>query len=356
MPSRRRDPTNGRRRTRAAQTPPSLTLRAALIESNNRAATMLQQRVGTRRVMRIASDAGLRDLPERAVAVARHRPGHAARTHDRLRDVPQWRPVGAAARHPADPGRRPERGVHQSRSCARTSSRPRSRTRWCRMLQDVVDRGTASQARRMGVRFAVGGKTGTTDDFKDAWFVGFSSSMVVGVWVGFDQPATDRPRGVRRAVRAADLVRLHASRGARAAARDVRSAGRVARGNAVPHLVQAAGRGLSGLHRVPQARRRGSRPAVPDPQRHAAAAGRRAPSRGGPRSSRASSAACSGRPGFALSASRTCCLRRHVGRQRSTQSVAFGCNCTSGARIVDLARRHDRAASQAPRDVARFFL
>ena len=58
------------------------------------------------------------------------------------------------------------------------------------MLQDVVDRGTASDARRMGVRFAVGGKTGTTDDFKDAWFVGFSSSLVVGVWVGFDQPAT----------------------------------------------------------------------------------------------------------------------------------------------------------------------
>ncbi len=42
----------------------------------------------------------------------------------------------------------------------------------------------------MGVRFPAGGKTGTTDDFKDAWFVGFSSSIVVGVWVGFDQPET----------------------------------------------------------------------------------------------------------------------------------------------------------------------
>jgi membrane carboxypeptidase/penicillin-binding protein len=39
------------------------------------------------------------------------------------------------------------------------------------------------------VRFPTGGKTGTTDDFKDAWFVGFSSSMVAGVWVGLDQPA-----------------------------------------------------------------------------------------------------------------------------------------------------------------------
>jgi membrane carboxypeptidase/penicillin-binding protein len=56
------------------------------------------------------------------------------------------------------------------------------------MLEDVVDRGTGAPARRLGVRFPAGGKTGTTDDYKDAWFVGFSSSIVAGVWVGFDQP------------------------------------------------------------------------------------------------------------------------------------------------------------------------
>ncbi len=56
------------------------------------------------------------------------------------------------------------------------------------MLGDVVDRGTGAVVRRGGVAFPVGGKTGTTNDFKDAWFVGFSSNLVVGVWVGFDQP------------------------------------------------------------------------------------------------------------------------------------------------------------------------
>jgi membrane carboxypeptidase/penicillin-binding protein len=56
------------------------------------------------------------------------------------------------------------------------------------MLRDVVERGTASGARSLG--FPVAGKTGTTDAFKDAWFVGFSSSVVVAVWVGFDQPET----------------------------------------------------------------------------------------------------------------------------------------------------------------------
>lgn len=63
------------------------------------------------------------------------------------------------------------------------------------MLQDVLDHGTGTAARTLGVRFPAGGKTGTTDDFKDAWFVGFSSSMVVGVWVGLDQPAPIGPDG-----------------------------------------------------------------------------------------------------------------------------------------------------------------
>jgi penicillin-binding protein 1A len=59
------------------------------------------------------------------------------------------------------------------------------------MLQDVVERGTGSAAKTTyGIRFPIAGKTGTTDDFKDAWFVGFSSSLVAGVWVGLDQPAT----------------------------------------------------------------------------------------------------------------------------------------------------------------------
>src|SRR6185436_11777025 len=61
------------------------------------------------------------------------------------------------------------------------------------MLSDVLDEGTGAAARSLGVRFPAAGKTGTTDDFKDAWFVGFTSSVVVGVWVGLDQPAAIGP-------------------------------------------------------------------------------------------------------------------------------------------------------------------
>ncbi len=55
----------------------------------------------------------------------------------------------------------------------------------------MIDRGTGAAARTTyGIRFPVAGKTGTTDEFKDAWFVGFTNNVVAGVWVGEDQPAS----------------------------------------------------------------------------------------------------------------------------------------------------------------------
>ncbi len=58
------------------------------------------------------------------------------------------------------------------------------------MLEGVVQRGTAASARGLG-RW-VGGKTGTTNEYRSAWFVGFSSDIVVGVFIGFDD---NRPLG-----------------------------------------------------------------------------------------------------------------------------------------------------------------
>jgi penicillin-binding protein 1A len=54
------------------------------------------------------------------------------------------------------------------------------------MAEGVVQRGTATTVNALG--FPLGGKTGTTNDYKDAWFIGFSPDLVVGVWAGFDQP------------------------------------------------------------------------------------------------------------------------------------------------------------------------
>jgi penicillin-binding protein 1A len=57
------------------------------------------------------------------------------------------------------------------------------------MLRDVVTRGTATSVRRyVPERIPVAGKTGTTNDNTDAWFVGMTPEVVAGVWVGFDKP------------------------------------------------------------------------------------------------------------------------------------------------------------------------
>jgi len=58
------------------------------------------------------------------------------------------------------------------------------------MLADVINAGTAYRARQSGFTLPAAGKTGTTNDYVDAWFVGFTPHLVTGVWVGFDQPKT----------------------------------------------------------------------------------------------------------------------------------------------------------------------
>jgi penicillin-binding protein 1A len=58
------------------------------------------------------------------------------------------------------------------------------------MLADVVNSGTAWSARRVGFTLPAAGKTGTTNDYRDAWFVGYTPKIVAGVWVGYDMPRT----------------------------------------------------------------------------------------------------------------------------------------------------------------------
>jgi penicillin-binding protein 1B len=56
------------------------------------------------------------------------------------------------------------------------------------VLEGVVERGTARAVRAAGIVGPLAGKTGTTDDERDAWFVGFSPELVAAVWIGFDEP------------------------------------------------------------------------------------------------------------------------------------------------------------------------
>jgi penicillin-binding protein 1A len=63
------------------------------------------------------------------------------------------------------------------------------------MLADVISGGSGYGVRAAGFRLPAAGKTGTTDDYADAWFIGYTPRIVTGVWFGFDRPSTIMPEG-----------------------------------------------------------------------------------------------------------------------------------------------------------------
>lgn len=171
-----------------------LTIRQAFIESNNRAAVALQQRVGPGSIIAIAASVGVRDqpnVPSLALGAGLVTPldltaAYAAFPNGGLAVVPHGilRVVDDTGDVAFEASENPRRVLPEDVAFQLVT-----------LMTDVVDRGTGAAARAWGVRFPVAGKTGTTNDFKDAWFVGYSTSMVVGVWVGMDQPERIREGG-----------------------------------------------------------------------------------------------------------------------------------------------------------------
>ena len=168
--------------------PDAITLREALIESNNAAAADLQQHVGVRTVLHVAGDAGLDGLPEvpsLALGTGLVSPIDLTAAYTMFPGGGEAvRPRGLVSVFDANGVEVFEQAVDRERVISAPVA-----FQMVSMLRDVVDRGTGRGAREAGVHGPIGGKTGTTDDYRDAWFVGFSSSVVAGVWVGFDQPA-----------------------------------------------------------------------------------------------------------------------------------------------------------------------
>ena len=70
------------------------------------------------------------------------------------------------------------------------------------LLEGVVERGTAKLLRRHGIDFTCAGKTGTSSEFRDSWFVGYTTDMLALVWVGYDD---NRPTGLTGAQGAARI-------------------------------------------------------------------------------------------------------------------------------------------------------
>ncbi|BCU75492.1 transglycosylase domain-containing protein [Luteolibacter sp. LG18] len=68
------------------------------------------------------------------------------------------------------------------------AAKPGSAWAVSKILREVATHGTAAAVRKLGFDKPCAGKTGTTNDFKDAWFAGYTSSLTCAVWVGFDTP------------------------------------------------------------------------------------------------------------------------------------------------------------------------
>ncbi len=93
-----------------------------------------------------------------------------------------------------------DRIVYSNESVPRQVMRPETAYLITNLLTGVVERGTGRRARRL--KRPVAGKTGTTNDYRDAWFIGYAPSMVAGVWVGYDDHRSIGPRetGARAAL------------------------------------------------------------------------------------------------------------------------------------------------------------
>jgi penicillin-binding protein 1A len=178
----------------------SMTMRAALRTSSNRAAVRMLQQVGIARTVDAAKGMGIGDVPSvpslalgsGEVTVESMTAAYAAFANHGLVPTP------VMIRRVED-----RNGVvlFENKDASHRAISDVTAFLMSSMLADVINAGTGAAARRTGFTLPAAGKTGTTNDFNDAWFVGYTPHVVAGVWVGFDQPHTILPRGF-----AADLA------------------------------------------------------------------------------------------------------------------------------------------------------
>jgi 1A family penicillin-binding protein len=172
----------------------SMSLRTALRTSSNRAAVRLLQQVGIPKTVQYAKTMGVGNLPSvpslalGSGDVTLQSMTAAYAGFDNHGDVP--RPL--LIRRVED---RNGQLLYESTPSATHAISPQTAFLMTTMMADVINAGTGARARSLGFTLPAAGKTGTTNDFNDAWFIGFTPSLVAGVWVGFDQPRTILPNG-----------------------------------------------------------------------------------------------------------------------------------------------------------------
>ena len=172
----------------------AMTVRRALRTSSNRAAVRVVQTLGLPRTLAHVMDLGV----ERQPAVPAVALGAGEVTLLALTNAYATFANGGIVQSPVFIRRvedRDGRLLYEAAPDARRAVSQATAFLMANLLADVVDRGTGARARREGLTRPAAGKTGTTNDYRDAWFIGFSPALVAGVWVGFDQPRTIMAEG-----------------------------------------------------------------------------------------------------------------------------------------------------------------
>ena len=163
----------------------AITLRHALAESRNIPALRLAQHLGLNTVIEYTRRFGIAEripayLPIALGAVEltllEHTSAFSTFPNDGIRAIPHY--VVKVTEYDG-------RVLEQNYPAVREVISQRTARTMTSMLRDVVLQGTGVAA--ASLNYPVAGKTGTTNDFTDAWFVGFSPSITCGVWVGFDE-------------------------------------------------------------------------------------------------------------------------------------------------------------------------
>jgi 1A family penicillin-binding protein len=171
-----------------------LTLRDGLRLSSNRAAVQLLSTVGLRKTLKSARGFGFADLPsvpslalgsgEVTLSQITAAYGAFANRGTVFQPILVRRVVDRDGLLLFEAKPKPQRAVRQITAYLMAD-----------MLRGVIDGGTGYGVRQLGFTLPAGGKTGTTNDYRDAWFIGFTPQLVTGVWVGYDQPQTIRRNG-----------------------------------------------------------------------------------------------------------------------------------------------------------------
>jgi penicillin-binding protein 1B len=176
-----------------------VTVREAIEDSRNVPTVELAQRIGLGRVTELARSAGLGEIPELpAIALGSIEVSlidlvGAYTMFPNLGTVAQPALIRAVASGDGDI-------LYKDRLRARRVATAAAAYVTSHLLEGVVDEGTGAAVRRLGIAQEVAGKTGTTNETKDGWFIGYSPDVIAGVWVGFDDGTPTGLTGARSAL------------------------------------------------------------------------------------------------------------------------------------------------------------